>query len=208
MPLAQVAAYHDVHAQAPIFLQPPLRCPTSAKRSVDTNQDDIVLTPVSIPKIRRTAVMHNVHDVGSALLSLSLSANPTPTTSAVTNASLQSTHAPDCEPELGNMESDRNTFSQPGSSLIGDEEDLYDRSQCSDLGMLMDSAMFADRVSACSRITVAKNTLLSVSQALSPTSKGFFEEKIHGPTDGCGALIVYRFSLHRHLWIYAVFLVQ
>jgi hypothetical protein len=202
MPLAQVAAFNHVYAQAPMFQQQSLRGTTSMKRNVEADQD--FATPV-IPKIRRTAVMHNVHDVGSALLSLSLSANPTPTTAATKSQSMAPpcnadfTHTADCEPELGTIESDRITYSQPGSSLIGDEEDLYDRNQYSDQGMLMDPAMFADRISACSRITVAENTLASVSQVLSPSSKGFFEEKIHGPIDGgCGALIVYRFVLIWH----------
>jgi hypothetical protein len=200
MPLAQVAAYNHVYAKAPMFMQQPLRCPTPLmKRSVETDQD--VAGTTVMPKIRRTTVMHNVHDVGSALLSLSLSANPAPTatksqTTAASSAGLHFTQSPDCEPDLGSVESDKNSYTQPGASLIGDEEEFYDRNHCSDQGMLMDSAMFADRISACSRITVSsriENTFMSVAQAVSPSTKRFFDENITGPIDGgCGALIVYR----------------
>ena len=167
----------------------------AVKRSVDTPDPSV---DSATPKIRRTAVMHNVHDVGSALHLLSLSSNSASSQpcnfdpkchSAVRGSQLDPTER---EPKLCNhADLEKSSYVQP-DTLLGDDEDLFGNSrQSCDQGMLMDSAMFADRVSACSRITVADNTFLSVSKVLSSSAKSIFDDKFSVDA-GCGALIVYR----------------
>ena len=201
MSMADIAACSKFSYPQPSFPNQ-MRGPVwpSVKRNVDTNQD--VETSCAVPKIRRTAVMHSVHDVGTAMHSLSLSTNPTSMENS--NVAMNCTSTPgasrgshtdsaECEPNLIHADSDRNSYFQPGDSLVGDEDDAFcNTGQPSDQGMLMDSAMFADRVSACSRITVAENSILSVSKVLSSGSKSFFDDRVSGLGDG-GALIIYRY---------------
>jgi hypothetical protein len=208
--MADVAACNFAYSQSPAFSQ--MRGPgllpsnIAAKRNVDTDQDPLVESSIA-PKVRRTAVMHSVHDVGTAMHSLTLSTNPmsldssnvaTNCTSArTTSRGSHSIDSVDCEPQLSHADGERIPYFQPGESLVGDEDDVFGNSgPISDQGMLMDSAMFADRVSACSRICVAENSVLSVSKMFGSGSTSFLEDRL--PGDGSyGALIIYRRDIPR-----------
>eukprot|EP00292_Cryptomonas_paramecium_P008177 CAMPEP_0113669976 /NCGR_PEP_ID=MMETSP0038_2-20120614/4877_1 /TAXON_ID=2898 /ORGANISM="Cryptomonas paramecium" /LENGTH=276 /DNA_ID=CAMNT_0000585935 /DNA_START=17 /DNA_END=843 /DNA_ORIENTATION=- /assembly_acc=CAM_ASM_000170 len=147
---------------------------------------DVIDKDTASPKIRRKALMQSVHDVGTALHSLCL-ATPASHLHCADNRSESSScfgELVDMEPQSQTNEYDRDHRSHFSGVSVDDDDIICEGQALSDVGILMDSNLFAEKVSHCSRITLAQNTLRSVRDVLNSTKNQL-------PSDS-GALIVYR----------------